>query len=463
METFLIKALQLVLSISLLVILHEGGHFFFAKLFGIRVHRFCLFFDFWRGGKRLALSLGKWGGTEFAIGWLPFGGYVEIAGMVDESTDAEAVKKEEAQVPADRLFKNKPAWQRLLVMVGGVLVNFLVALFIYSMVLLAWGEQRTPIRAISHGFSFSPAAKEMGFRDGDIIVGADEKNYAYLDNATMLRDLGSARRIRVLRDGTVKSIDVDGRIDLLKMLKEQPPFVALTLPAVVDSAMAASPAAKAGVRSGDSIVALNGVPVTTWNEIDARLGVIQDRIAAAEGKADARLLAATLVVKHRGATATDTLRFSLTPEGKLGLYKHNVLADYPVDTVRYNLVSCFPAGISHGWKVLSGYVSDLRYLFSADGVKSVGSFGTIGSLFPAAWNWAAFWQLTAFISLMLAFMNFLPIPMLDGGYIFITLLEMITRRRFSDKVIERVNTVGFYFVLALMALGIFNDVVKFIF
>jgi len=180
METFLIKALQLVLSISLLVILHEGGHFFFAKLFGIRVHRFCLFFDFWKGGKRLALPLGTWGGTKFAIGWLPFGGYVEIAGMVDESTDADAVKREEAEVPANQLFKNKPAWQRLLVMVGGVLVNFLVALFIYAMVLLAWGEQRTPVTAVQHGYSFNTVAKQMGFRDGDVIVGADDKERAEL-------------------------------------------------------------------------------------------------------------------------------------------------------------------------------------------------------------------------------------------------------------------------------------------
>ena len=463
METFLIKALQLVLSISLLVILHEGGHFFFAKLFGIRVHRFCLFFDFWKGGKRLALPLGTWGGTKFAIGWLPFGGYVEIAGMVDESTDADAVKREEAEVPADQLFKNKPAWQRLLVMVGGVLVNFLVALFIYAMVLLAWGEQRTPVTAVQHGYSFNTVAKQMGFRDGDLIVGADDKTYTYLDNAQLLRDLGSAKVIHVLRDGRSATVNVDGRVDLLKMLKEQPPFVTLTLPSVVDSAMAGSPAAKAGVRAGDSIVALNGKAVTTWNQIDEQLGVVQDRITAAQGKADPKWLATTLVVKHRGATTADTLRFALTPEGKLGLFKHNVLMDYRTDTVRYNLATCFPAGAAHGWKVLSGYVSDLRYLFSADGVKSVGSFGTIGSLFPAAWNWAAFWQLTAFISLMLAFMNFLPIPMLDGGYIFITLLEMITRRRFSDKVIERVNTIGFYFVLALMALGIFNDVVKFIF
>ena len=227
--------------------------------------------------------------------------------------------------------------------------------------------------------------------------------------------------------------------------------------------MAGGAAAKAGMHPGDSIVAINGKAVTTWNQIDEHLGVVQDRITAAQGKIDPKWLATTLVVKHRGAAEADTLRFSLTPEGKLGVFKHNVLMDYRADTIHYDLASCFPAGAAHGWKVLSGYVSDLRYIFSSEGMKSVGSFGTIGSLFPAAWNWAAFWQLTAFISLMLAFMNFLPIPMLDGGYIFITLLEMITRRRFSDKVIERVNTVGFYFVLALMALGIFNDVVKFIF
>ena len=463
METFLIKALQLILSISILVILHEGGHFFFAKLFGIRVNRFCLFFDFWRGGKRIALSLGKWGGTQFAIGWLPFGGYVEIAGMVDESTDADAVKAEEAQIPANQLFKNKPAWQRLLVMVGGVLVNFLVALFIYAMLLLAQGEQRIPITGISHGFTFSPSAQELGFRNGDIIIGADKTTYTYFDRAQMLRDLGSARTIRVLRSGKEITINVDGHIDLLKILKEQPPFVALTLPAVVDSAAAESPAGKAGVRSGDSITAFNGTPVTTWNEIDDRLAIVQDKIAVAHGKASPQWLATTMVVKHRDSQIADTLHFSLTAEGKLGLFKHNILADYPIETVHYNLLNCFPAGITHGWKVLTGYVSDLRYLFSTDGMKSVGSFGTIGSLFPAAWDWAAFWQLTAFISLMLAFMNFLPIPMLDGGYIFITLLEMITRRRFSDKVIEHVNTIGFYFVLALMALGIFNDVLKFIF
>lgn len=463
MEVFLIKALQLILSISLLVILHEGGHFIFAKLFGIRVHRFCLFFDFWKGDKRMSLPLGKWRGTDFAIGWLPLGGYVEIAGMVDESTDAAAVAKEEATLPANQLFKNKPAWQRLLVMVGGVLVNFLVALFIYSMVMLAWGEERLPVRNITHGFTFSPTAENMGFRDGDIIVGADEKTYTYFNNADMLRDLGKAQTIHVLRNGKPVDINIDGNIDLLKMLKEQPPFVALTIPSLVDSVLNDSPAGKAGMRSGDRIVSLNGKPITTWNEIDEQLAIVQDQIIATDGKVDPKVLRTQMVVQHKGSATLDTLNFSLTAEGKLGVLKHNVAATYPTETIDHTLLSCFPAGISHGWNVLGGYVSDLRYLFSFEGAKSVGSFGTIGSLFPATWDWAAFWQLTAFISLMLAFMNFLPIPMLDGGYIFITLTEVITRRKLSDKWVERVNTVGFYFVIGLMALGIFNDVVRFLF
>lgn len=464
MDIFLIKALQLILSISLLVVLHEGGHFFFAKVFGIRVHRFSLFFDFWKGGKKKAFKLGRWGKTDFVIGWLPFGGYVEIAGMVDESTNAEAVAQEESTVPANELFKNKPAWQRLLVMVGGVLVNFLVALFIYAMLMWANGEQRLPLKSITHGMSFNTEAQKLGFRNGDLITGIDEKTYQYLDQTAMLRDLGQAHTVHVLRDGKNVDINIDGQFDLLKALKQQPPFVALTLPSVVDSVLPTSPAKAAGLRKGDSIVAINGQAVSTWNEIDNVLYPIQDKIAASDnGKVDAKTLQTTLVVKRAKQATADTLRFSLTPEGKLGVTKHNVLLDYRTETIHYDFFSAIPAGISHGWSVLVGYVSDLRYIFSADGVKSVGSFGAIGSLFPATWNWTAFWNLTAFISLMLAFMNFLPIPMLDGGYIFITLIEMITRRRLSDKWIERVNTVGFYFVLGLMALGIFNDVVRFIF
>ena len=348
-------------------------------------------------------------------------------------------------------------------MVGGVLMNFLVALFIYSMVLLAWGEERLPMRNITHGFTFSPTAQQLGFRNGDIITGADGKTYTHFNQSEMLRDLGKAQTIHVLRRGEQVDIATGGRIDLLKMIKEQPPFVALTLPALVDDLAPDSPARKAGLRKGDRIIAMNGTPVQTWNEIDAQLAVVKDQIDAADGKVAPNVLRTTLVVLHADNALRDTLNFALTAEGKLGVMKHNVLADYKMETMRYNFLTCFPAGIRHGWEVLTGYVSDLRYIFTLEGAKSVGSFGTIGSLFPSTWSAPAFWQLTAFISLMLAFMNFLPIPMLDGGYIFITLLELITRRRFPDSLIERVNTIGFYLVLGLMALGIFNDVVRFLF
>ena len=468
MEIFLIKAGQLILCFAILVTLHELGHFLFAKLFGIRVHRFCLFFDVAIGGKRRAISLGHWGGTEFAIGWLPLGGYVEIAGMVDESTNADEVAKEEDKYPAHELFKNKPAWQRLLVMVGGVLVNFLLGLFIYSMVIWSQGEQLLPSRNVIHGYTFSPTAQQMGFRNGDIIIGADGKEYPYVDQTQLLRDLGKAHSIRVLRRVEGKSaqeidIQLPSDLDLLDLLKQQPPFVAITLPNIVGGLIENGPAAKAGVKTDDRILAVNGQKVTSWNDIDAIMAVIKDQIDAADGEVDPKILQTQLVVQHKGSPRLDSLSFAVSKEAKMGVMKYNVLADYKLETRQHTLLSSIPAGISHGWKVLSGYVSDLRYIFSAEGAKSVGSFGTIGSLFPASWDWVAFWQLTAFISLMLAFMNFLPIPMLDGGYIFITLCEMITRRRLADKWLDRVNTIGFYFIIGLMGLGIFNDLVRFVF
>lgn len=208
-----------------------------------------------KGGKKKALKLGRWGNTDFVIGWLPFGGYVEIAGMVDESSDAEAVAKEEASLPANELFKNKPAWQRLFVMVGGVLVNFLLALFIYAMLLWSNGEQRVPLKGISRGMSFNTEAKKLGFQDGDLITGVDSKTYTYLDHMALLRDLGDAHTVHVLRNGKQLDINIEGGFDLLKALKQQPPFVALTLPSVVDSVLAESPAKSAGLHKGDTIAA----------------------------------------------------------------------------------------------------------------------------------------------------------------------------------------------------------------
>ena len=447
----------------LLVLLHEGGHFFFAKVFGIRVKKFCLFFDIpikflkFEGG----LKLFSFKNTDYHIGWLPLGGYVNIAGMVDESTSAEDLEKDDT--PKEEMFMYKPAWQRLLVMVGGVLVNFLTALVIYSAIFLTWGEEYVPAENMKYGYVFNDDAKALGFKDGDILSAIDAQPIERW-SADVLRDLSTAKTVSVLRQGKKVDVQLSAEgLNLIEMLKQQPPFVAPANPSIMDSVMTAGPADKAGIRKGDQIVAWNGKAINTWNELDMQLLTVQDQIAAAEGPVDTKVLSAKVVVKRAGTEKTDTLALTLNEAGKLGVVKHNVLADYETRTNTYNIITCVPAGVKHGWNVLCGYVSDLKYLFTKDGAKSVGSFGTIGSLFPDSWNWLRFWELTAFISLMLAFMNFLPIPMLDGGYIFLTILEIITRRKFSEKAIDRINTVGFYFVLALMGLGIFNDFARMVF
>lgn len=447
----------------LLVLLHEGGHFFFAKVFGIRVKKFCIFFDI--PIKALKLSGGcklfSFKNTDYHIGWLPLGGYVNIAGMVDESTSAEDLEKDDT--PKEEMFMYKPAWQRLLVMVGGVLVNFLTALVIYSAIFLTWGEEYVPAENMKYGYVFNDDAKALGFKDGDILSAIDAQPIERW-SADVLRDLSTAKTVSVLRQGKKVDVQLSAEgLNLIEMLKQQPPFVAPANPSIMDSVMTAGPADKAGIKKGDQIVAWNGKAINTWNELDMQLLTVQDQIAAAEGSVDAKVLSANIVVKRAGTEKTDTLALTLNDAGKLGVVKHNVLADYETRTNTYNIITCVPAGVKHGWNVLCGYVSDLKYLFTKDGAKSVGSFGTIGSLFPDSWNWLRFWELTAFISLMLAFMNFLPIPMLDGGYIFLTILEIITRRKFSEKAIDRINTVGFYIVIALMGLGIFNDVARMVF
>lgn len=459
METILIKALQLILCLALLVLLHEGGHFFFAKLFKVRVEKFCLFFDPWKSWK-----LFRWHGTDYHIGWLPLGGYVKIAGMIDESMDIEQMK----QPVKPWEFRAKPAWQRLFIMVGGVLVNFLLALFIYAMILFTWGEEYIPIDRMSHGFKYSAAAQQLGFRDGDIPLRTDAKTFDRFDG-NIYRDLSEARSVTVLRDGREVSFALPGDLNLLDMIQKEPRFLAPLAPSVIDSVRAGSPAALAGVRAGDTLVAFNGTAMRTWNEFDFKMNDLHSTLTAYKEEGNKRELArkrqVSFVVVHAGAAVPDTLRFALTDEGQAGIYKHSPYEDYKASAVtrEYGFFESFPAGVRHGCEVLSGYVNDLKYLFTADGAKSVGSFGAIGNLFPAQWDWQQFWNLTAFISLMLAFMNILPIPALDGGHVLFLLYEVITRRKPSDKFMERAQMVGMFLLFALMGYAILNDFLRFVF
>ena len=451
MEVFLIRVLQFILAISLLVLLHEGGHFFFSKLFGVRVEKFYIFFD-WK------FSLFKFkpknSDTEYGIGWLPLGGYCKIAGMIDESFDTEQMK----QPVQDYEFRAKPAWQRLLIMIGGVLVNFLLALFIYSQILFWWGDTYIPVKNMSLGMKFNQEAKSYGFKDGDILIGTDA--HAFKDfSADLYREISEARRVDILRDGKPMSISLPGDLNLLNMIKADPSFVRPLLPARIDSVMADSPAQKAGMKAGDLILALNGAPVDSYNEFVDLLGRREDMLLTATTQADS-LKARTVSIVFGNESHQDTATVVLTPELKLGFFAPSIAALYKPVTTEYGFFESIPAGIKYGWHVLASYVDDMKYVFSAEGAKSLGGFGAIGSLFPPTWDWYMFWKMTAFLSIILAFMNILPIPALDGGHVLFLIYEMITRRKPSEQFMIRAEYVGFGILILLMLVANLNDILR---
>lgn len=446
METFLIRALQLVLSLSLLVIIHEGGHFFFARLFKIRVEKFYIFFDPW-------FSLFKFkpknSETEYGVGWLPLGGYCKISGMIDESMDTEQMKQ-----PAQPWeFRSKPAWQRLLVMIGGVLMNFLLALFIYSMILFTWGEQYVALKDMTSGMKFNEQAQKIGFRDGDILLSADGTELVRFD-MDMLRSIVEAKEVKVLRNGTEATVLLP-ELSLLDVAKQDPPFLAAYQPNVIDSVLPEGGFAQAGIAKGDSIVAVNSRPITSWNEFLDEMANVQAR-----AEVEQHPTASLTVVRSRSGVR-DTLSVTTDTNYKVGAI--GGWLDYKVTSVDYGFFESFPAGIALGVHTLKGYVNDMKYVFTKEGAKSVGGFGTIGSIFPKVWDWERFWSMTAFLSIILAFMNILPIPALDGGHVLFLLYEIIVRRKPSDKFLEYAQMVGMGLLFALLIWANFNDVLRFLF
>lgn len=446
METFLIRALQLILSLSLLVIIHEGGHFFFARLFKIRVEKFYIFFDPW-------FSLFKYkpknSDTEYGVGWLPLGGYCKISGMIDESMDTEQMKQ-----PAQPWeFRSKPAWQRLLVMVGGVLMNFLLALFIYSMILFTWGDHYTTLSDMTMGMKFNEHAQEIGFRDGDILKSADGKELTRF-NMDMIRSIVEAREVTVLRQGEEKKILLP-ELSLLDVAKEAPMFVDVFYPNVVDSVLPDGGFAKVGIQKGDSLVAFNGKEMTSWNEF-------LDNMAELKAKAELeKKISAAFTLVYSRAGVRDTVDVQTDDKFKVAVI--GGLVDYKQRTLSYGFFESFPAGVALGVNTLKGYVNDMKYVFTKEGAKSVGGFATIGSIFPKVWDWQRFWEMTAFLSIILAFMNILPIPALDGGHVLFLLYEIIARRKPSDKFLEYAQMVGMFLLFGLLIWANFNDVLRFLF
>ena len=456
MEVFLIKALQLMLSLSILVLLHEGGHFFFSKLFGVRVEKFYLFFDPWF---HLFEFKPKNSDTTYGLGWLPLGGYCKISGMIDESFDTEQLKQ--PMQPYE--FRSKPAWQRMLIMIGGVLVNFLLALFIYSMILFHWGDDYVATKHMTQGMKFNTEAKALGFQDHDILVGTDKGEFKTYDG-DMYRDLSTATRVDIIRGGKPMSLNLPGDLDMLSMIKESPRFVEVYIPLQIDSVMKDSPASKLGLVKGDKVLTVNGKKVESFNDFQLEMGRVNDMLTVATSHQDSvkALTASVEYVKASGDTLKNSVLLQAGDEGvKFGFYNHPVMLDYKVTHISYGFFQSFPAGVKYGWNVLSGYVGDMKYVFTKEGAKSLGGFGALGSLFPSMWDWHAFWMMTAFLSIILAFMNILPIPALDGGHVFFLLYEVITGRKPGDKFMERAEYVGFGILLLLLVVANLNDVLRF--
>jgi regulator of sigma E protease len=436
--TVLIKILQFVLSLSILVIIHELGHFFFAKVFKTRVEKFYLFFDPW-----FSIFKVKRGETEYGVGWLPLGGYVKISGMIDESLDREQMKLP----PQPWEFRSKPSWQRLIIMTGGVLFNFFLAILIYVFVLFIWGETYLPTSNVKYGIVTDSVGFSIGLRNGDKILTVDNQ---FIDNFYQIPAdiiLNNRKTIQVERDGQVINIDIP-RDYVRKALKSRNHLDARTPfgPFIITAFGKKSPAKEAGLMAGDQLVGIDSIVFTYYDEFQKYM---------AENKT--RELVLNI---HRNNTP---MNFSVKPTetGMLGVMR-NVENIFELKTINYGFFKSFPAGISKGIKTIKDYLKQFKLLFSKDtkAYESLGGFITIGSIFPGVWDWQAFWNLTAFLSIILAIMNILPIPALDGGHVMFLLFEAVTGRKPSDKFLEYAQIAGMVILISLLLYANGNDILK---
>jgi len=436
--TVLIKILQFILSLSILIIVHEFGHFIFAKIFKTRVEKFYLFFDPW-----FSIFKFKKGETEYGIGWLPLGGYVKIAGMIDESLDTEHLKKP----PEPWEFRSKPSWQRLLVMVAGVLFNFLFAILIYVVVLYKWGETYLPTSSVKYGIVTDSVGYSIGLRNGDKILSVDGQ---YIDNFYQIQKeiiLNNKKTIQVERNGEIININIpqayiNSAIKGGGRIEPRLPFSTF----IVSGFGKNSPAKVAGVKEGDEIKGVDNIQFEFFDEF-------QNYLMKNKGKV------VTLNIVRNGENLN--IPVTVNQNGRLEIMRsyENI---FELKTVNYSFLESIPEGIKLGISTIGDYLKQFKLIFSkeAKGYESLGGFITIGSIFPGTWNWQSFWNLTAFLSIILAVMNIIPIPGLDGGHILFLLYEVITSRKPSDKFLEYAQIAGMIFLFALLIYANANDIVR---
>jgi regulator of sigma E protease len=432
----LIKAAQFFLSLSILIILHELGHFLFARLFKTRVEKFYLFFNPW-----FTLFKVKKGDTEFGLGWLPLGGYVKISGMIDESMDKDQMSQE----PKPYEFRSKPAWQRLLIMLGGVMVNFVLAFFIYSLMLFYWGESYLPAENLTYGIHADSLAREIGLHHGDHIVSLDNRAVDDFQQIVPTIALDNVRTIQVMRDGALVNVNVPEAV--VPKLLAGTSFIDLRFPCEIGGFSSESVAREAGFQEGDRVLELNDQELPFFYEFREHLMEYRNQEV-------------TVTVERNGSFVD--IPVMVPDEGLIGVVPSGLMQYFEVRTLEYSFLGSIPAGISKGMDTFSSYLKQLKMIFSPEtgAYKSLGGFITIGSIFQPVWDWQAFWSITAFLSIVLAIMNVLPIPALDGGHVMFLLYEMVSGRKPSDKFMEYAQLTGMLLLLTLILYANGNDIIR---
>ncbi|MGQ8337219.1 RIP metalloprotease RseP [Sunxiuqinia sp. A32] len=439
MEQVLIKAAQLLLSLSILVILHEFGHFAFARIFKTRVEKFYLFFDPW-----FPLFKTKKGETEYGIGWLPLGGYVKISGMIDESMDKEAMKLP----PQPWEFRSKKPYQRLLIMIGGVMMNFIFAFIIYIGVLYAWGEEYLPTANATYGIVVNETGEKIGLQNGDKIISVDNMEVENFYKVIPTVILDNAKAIQVERDG--KQIDVEISDEDLALLIKSKSVMSVRTPFnfEIDRFSKKSPAKAAGLEKGDQLLTVNGKEFEYYDEF-------QNELLANSGNN------IEILVERNGEQKS--FNIAVSEDGKIGVGPSaKLFNDFEFKTIEYGFVESIPAGIKRGFTTIQDYLKQFKLIFSpkTKAYESLGGFIAIGNIFPGAWDWYSFWNMTAFLSIILAVMNLLPIPALDGGHVTFLLYEMVSGRKPGDKFLEYAQITGMVILLALVLFANANDIIK---
>ena len=431
-----IRVLQLLLSLSILVFIHELGHYSMARFFGARVEKFYLFFNPW-------FSIFKWkskrSGTVYGLGWLPLGGYCQIAGMIDESLDTEAMASE----PKPDEFRSKKPFARLMIMAGGVIFNVILAFIIYTGITLAWGTKVLHSDQVSAGMNFSTPAEEVGFVDGDVILSVDGKQSPNVLDSRFMSSLINAHEVVVRRGGAVETIRLPEDM-MQRLLRAEEGFGSLRMPFVVDAVSEGS-RAQGHLLSGDRVVAVDSVTCSDVTEVITTLDKKKGKDVV-------------LTVERSGAALQTTL--PVDTAGHIGVVLKGIEELYPIEHVQYNVFTAIPAGIDRAGQTISGYVRGLKYMFTKEGAKQMGGLGTMGKLFPTTFDWQSFWSITAFLSIILAVMNILPIPALDGGHILFIIIEMIRRKPLSDKAMTTIQTIGLVLLVLLMVYANGNDIYR---